>query len=190
MRRPRWLSLRCVILFWVAGIVSAFGALGRYASRAGTSFAPDASEVSRIYREAGVPGRPLLIMAVHPRCPCTDASLDEMGELLARAKGSCDAVLLAYQARGWPASPVSRQIGPAQVRILPDLDGRIAARLGASTSGHCVLISPDGSTRFYGGLTASRGHRGRSAGQDDILAALVDAAPRLATAPVYGCSLR
>ncbi len=128
-------------------------------------------------------------MAVHPRCPCTDASLAELGDLLARSQGGCDALLLQYHPAGWPTGPAFQMLGGRRVPGGPDPDGRLAAALGAETSGHCVLVDASGAIRFYGGLTIARGHRGRSPAQDAILEVVAGGKPSLTSAPVYGCEL-
>jgi hypothetical protein len=132
-------------------------------------------------------------MAVHPLCPCTDASLAELGDLLARSHGACDALVLEYQPlrpnNEWPASAPTRELGGVSVPVRRDPAGKLAVALGAKTSGHVVFADATGAARFHGGLTLSRGHRGRSPAQDAILDFLAGRSPKLASAPVYGCAL-
>ncbi|HEY3757191.1 MAG TPA: hypothetical protein VGL42_13655 [Opitutaceae bacterium] len=188
MTKKRGIVIAASVVCWLIAVVSAFGALLKYSSRPGEARAPDATAPA-VIASLQHPGRALLIMVVHPRCPCTTASLDEMGDLLARVPPGCDTVLLRYTAKDWPAGPATAQVGPAVVRVVADLDGAMAARLGAFTSGHCVLVDAKGVIRFYGGLTLSRGHRGRSPAQDTILAILAGHDFPLRSTPVYGCSL-
>ncbi|HVW19660.1 MAG TPA: hypothetical protein VHC86_00450 [Opitutaceae bacterium] len=187
-RRP--LAFTLGVLLWAASLLTAFGALTRYGNRPGAAGKPlRPSEPASLLGAYRREGRPLLVMVVHPRCPCTDASLDEMGELLARAQGACDAVLVRYQAAGWPAPPRSQTLAGRRVPVLSDPEGRLAVRLGAETSGHCLLIDAQGQVRFEGGITPSRGHRGSAPGQDAILAVLHGEGAGVAAAPVFGCSL-
>ncbi|HEX3728207.1 MAG TPA: hypothetical protein VHV47_00250 [Opitutaceae bacterium] len=178
------------VILWVGTLLTAFGALARYGSQPGLAASPvhpsDPAAWLGGYRQ---PGHPLLVMVVHPRCPCTDASLDEMGELLSRTAGACDAVLVRYQAAGWPAPPKTQILAGRPVPVLSDPDGRLAARLGAETSGHCLFIDAQGVVRFEGGLTPSRGHRGDAPGQDAILALVRGDRAEVSSAPVFGCSL-
>ena len=44
------------------------------------------------------------------------------------------------------------------VIVTPDVGGRIAARLGAKTSGHVLVYDENGVLKFSGGITAARGH--------------------------------
>ena len=173
---------------WLVGIVAGFGALQAYSARAGPARAP--SDPAYAFLAAHqTPGRPLLVMAVHPRCPCTDASLAELGDLLARSKGGCDALLLQYHPAGWPAEPAFQILGGVRVPVVPDPNGATADKLGAETSGHCIFVDARGAIRFYGGLTVARGHRGRSPAQDAILEVVAGGSPGLTSAPVYGCAL-
>ena len=175
-------------VLWVLGVVASFGALTRYSSTPGAAHAPEAAAAAFLGAERQ-PGRPLLVMVVHPRCPCTEASLAEMGDLLGRSHGAIDALVLQYQAAGWPKPPAAIKLAGAAIRVVPDPEGRVAATLGAETSGHCVFVDAGGVIRFHGGLTLSRGHRGRSPAQDAILAAVAGSKAVLAPAPVFGCSL-
>ncbi|MEO6568724.1 MAG: RedB protein [Opitutaceae bacterium] len=185
------MKLGAGIVVWLGCIVGGLLALQQYAAKAGPSDAPkNAQAFLAAHRKAN---RPLLIMAIHPRCPCTDASLAELGDLLARSHGSCDALLLQYHpeksAPDWDEVASNRQLGGTSVGVLLDPGGKMAAALGASTSGHTVVADAHGVWRFAGGLTTSRGHRGRAPAQDAILEILAGREPALTTAPVYGCAL-
>jgi hypothetical protein len=178
-------------ILWLGGLAGGFSALQAYAGRPGRIAAPSAS--AQPWLEAHRrPGRPLLVMAVHARCPCTDASLAELGDFLARTHGQCDALLLRYSPdpAAAPQPGETRQLGGVTVPLLADPEGRLAASLGALTSGSAVLMDAAGQIRFHGGLTLERGHRGRSPAQDALLAFVADRhATALPAAPVYGCPL-
>jgi hypothetical protein len=181
-------ALIAVVALWATGVAGAFGALARYASTPGAAHAPEAGATAFLASQRQ-PGRPLLVMVVHPRCPCTEASLAEMGDLLGRSHGAVDALVLQYQAAGWPQPPPAIDLGGIHIRIVPDPEGKVAATLGAETSGHCIFVDAAGTIRFHGGLTVSRGHRGRSPAQDAILAVVAGSKASLVSAPVFGCSL-
>jgi hypothetical protein len=176
------------LAIWLIGIGGGFAALQAYSATAGASRAPANGAIDFLAAHRA-PGRPLLVMAVHPRCPCTDASLVELGDLLARSQGACDALILQYHPTGWPVGAASQSLGGVRVPVVEDPEGRMAAILGAETSGHCVLMDDRGVIRFYGGLTIARGHVGRSPAQDAILRIVAGGAGPLSSAPVYGCAL-
>ncbi len=193
-RRPNSLFVASAAL-WLGLVVAGFASLQHYAAQAGLLREPDASAVTWLQQHRR-PGRPLLVMAVHARCPCTDASLSELADFLARARGGCDALLLRYvpaasSPSDWPAGDDRRELGGRTVPIMADPDGKIAAQLGAFTSGSIVFLDAAGEVRFHGGLTLARGHRGRSPAQDALLALLEQRNDGhfLTTAPVYGCAL-
>lgn len=192
MPQPSKLILLAGATAWIVTIIIGFGALQRYASTAGDRRAP-VSHLDQLIEQHRQPGRGLVVMAVHPRCPCTDASLAELGDLLARSKGDCTAILLEYQPAtqppDWPDSPASRMLGGVRVPVVADSGGKLAALTGALTSGHLVFADRTGVVRFHGGITLTRGHRGRAPAQDAILAVLEGKPPSANATPVYGCAL-
>ena len=181
------------LALWISGILAGFALLQQYSLTAGPM---DKTEVSAhaVLNAHRTPGRPLLVMAVHPRCSCTDASVAELGDLLARSRGTCDALLLQFHPLdGTPDSLVDlspRQLGGVKVPVLLDRGGKIGAALGAATSGHTVFVDASGEIRFNGGLTTARDHRGRSPGQNAILDMLGGGCSSLTSAPVFGCTFR
>jgi len=179
------------ITVWLGCIAAHFCALQHYSAKEGAAHTPrDPDEFFAAHRQ---PDRPLLVMAVHPRCPCSDASLAELGDLLARSGGKCDALLVQYhpadQTSGWLADSAPQRLGGVRVEVLLDVGGKIASALGAATSGHIVFADAQGKIRFTGGLTTSRGHRGRAPAQDAILKLLSGSKTDACSAPVYGCAL-
>ena len=191
------MSRRSVILLaassalWLGCVATGLCALQHYSAVAGA--AAPTRNATKFFSAHRQPDRPLLVMAVHPKCPCTRASLAELGDLLARSRGSCDALLLQYHPEasspGWNEDVMPRQLGGVTVRTLLDRGGRIGSALGAVTSGHVVLVDARGIERFGGGITLSRGHRGRAPAQDTILQILAGENVAAVTSPVFGCAL-
>lgn len=192
MRAPRTIALATGLVAWIGCMATGFALLQRYAATPGSARAPatDAASLMASYRQSG---HGLVVMAVHPMCPCTDASLSELADLLARSNGRCDAVVLEFRPPApptdWPATEPFHFLGGVKVPVVPDVGGRLAAALGAETSGHAVFVDSTGAVRFHGGITIARGHRGRSPAQDAILAALRGSEMTLSAAPVFGCAL-
>jgi len=186
------LGLAFGVALWIGGITAGFCALQRYSVTDGQARTP--GDTTGVFFAAHrQPGRALLVMAVHPLCPCTRASLDELGDLLARSRGACDALLLQYHpldgTPDWPVDSSPRKLGGVEVQVLLDRGGKTAAELGAETSGHVVFVDAKGVVRFHGGLTIARGHHGRAAAQDAILELLGGGHPAIVSAPVFGCAL-
>lgn len=192
MPNPKAIVLAAALVAWIACLASAFAALQHYASTAGAAGTPEAG-VERLLGAHRKPHRGLIAMVVHPSCPCTDASLAELGDLLARSNGRCDALILEYAPdplpANWAASVPVQELGGVAVPVLADRGGRLAEALGAQTSGHVVFLDEDGRLAFHGGLTLARGHRGRAPGQDAILHRLAGQPTNVQSAPVFGCAL-
>jgi hypothetical protein len=139
-------------------------------------------------------GRSTLLMFVHPRCPCTRASIGELNRLLARGEDRIAARVLFLKPASlpdeWTQTDSWRQAAAIRgVSVLADLDGALARRFGAETSGYVVLFDTKGRLLFQGGITAGRGHSGDNPGASLILASLAGHGPNLKQTPVYGCSL-
>lgn len=134
--------------------------------------------------------RPTLVVAVHPYCPCSRATLSGVEahapdlDIVLVISGPAAAGLSA------PPSWLSSWAGRCDARVRFDVDGALATSLGALTSGHAVLYRRDGSLVFSGGLTPARGHAGPCPG----IAAIRSLArgrtwKGAATAPVFGCPI-
>jgi hypothetical protein len=183
-----------VPLLWVAASVSGLGALQAYKSRPGSRGQTPAVFTER---ESGFEsqGRPRLLMFLHPRCPCSKASLGELAEIVARHpdKATVDVVFVYPEGADdeWRKTALREQAAAIPDVHLIDDDGTLAHRLGAETSGYVVLYDADGKLLFSGGITRSRGHEGDNSGRQAIGALLTgnaDAAVGAKT-PVYGCPL-
>lgn len=161
-----------VPLLWLAAVVSGLGALEAYKSRPGdagqtpTRFPhefpqwesdSDGQSTARVLR-------PRLIMFVHPRCPCSKASLGKFAEILSRRSGKADAAVVFVKPTDagpdWEKTSLREQAAAIpHVRLIDD-DGTLARCFGAETSGFVVLYDADGKLLFNGGITRSR-PRGR-----------------------------
>jgi hypothetical protein len=138
---------------------------------------------------------PTLVMAAHPRCACTRASLQELEAILDRAGSPVRTYVLllapAGEGTAWTRTDIRTQAaGIGHVMIHEDYDGREAARFGAATSGHVLLYSAAGELLFGGGITPQRGQSGSSEGRTRILSLLRTGSGDFAAAPVFGCALR
>ena len=139
--------------------------------------------------------RPTLIMAAHPQCPCTRASMEELAQLMAHVQGKVQAYVLFYSPRDsgadWEKTDLRRTAAQIPgVTVLSDVDGAEAQRLGAETSGHTFLFDSSGRLLFNGGITASRGHSGDNAGESAIVSLINDHVGKRSQTFVFGCSLK
>jgi len=138
---------------------------------------------------------PTLVFVAHPQCTCTRASLDELEEILARAKSHPKTYVLFLKPSTTDASweqtdlwqTASRLPG---VTVIRDEEGREAARFGAATSGQTFLYDARGALLFSGGITGARGHFGDNDGLDAVVALVRGQHPVLSHTFAFGCALR
>ncbi len=143
--------------------------------------------------------RPTLIFFVHPKCPCTTASISELERVLVRANIAsdelptliCIATLPMQASAVWYDSPSLDTLSKLpRATVVWDHGGKLASRFGASISGTVQLFSDQGAMLFQGGITVSRGHAGESTGGDQLLACLRDPIrARAISTPIFGCPL-
>ncbi len=135
-----------------------------------------------------------LVMAVHPKCSCTRASVAELNKLMLGWGGRVHAIALVTKpfevADLWSESDVTARLRSIpHVQVVRDLGGAKASAFGAQSSGHTLLYDTAGQLVFDGGLTAFRGHEGPSVGSETLKQLVAgDAAPGGRT-KVFGCSL-
>jgi hypothetical protein len=123
-------------LAWVGSLALGVDRLMAYERRPGARLAagPEWPRDSRLTRPSG---RPTLVLAVHPKCPCTAATFDELITVLSRAPGTSGTVLFARPS-GLPSS-WARTALREQVKSVPgwtpveDEGGIESARFGAPT---------------------------------------------------------
>lgn len=180
-------------VLWIAAVASGLQVVWKYESTPGGSGAAP----SRWPQESSIPralDQATIVMLAHPRCPCTRASVEELGRIMARAQGRLRAHVLFFQPRdrpeSWSETPLrSAAAAIPGVTVGSDKASLEARRFAAETSGHVVLYDRDGRLLFAGGITGLRGHAGDNAGRraiEDLLAGVKSSA---AGTPVFGCSL-
>lgn len=187
------LILTLASALWLVCAVSGFVVLMDYQTAAGAKGATPAKwpEGGPLQLEEG---RPNLVMFLHPKCACSQASMEELNRLLARAVVKPSVRLVFYKpsesADDWTATPLRRSAGliPGAV-IIDDTNAKDARLFGADTSGDTRLYDGKGNLLFDGGITPGRGHQGDNAGADAILRLLAGESAGVRQTPVYGCSL-
>ncbi|RYD33094.1 MAG: hypothetical protein EOP86_14175 [Verrucomicrobiaceae bacterium] len=169
--------------------------------KAGRSW-PQASALSK-----AADGRFSLVMFLHPECPCSRASVEELSVLLARHADRILPQVVFFtpvdKKTEWSDTRLWRQARELPgVRTRMDEAGREAERFGASSSGETFVYDSQGTLVFHGGVTSARGHEG----DNDGLAAIGNLVGKSAAetsgtrspdeggqdevkTPVYGCPL-
>ncbi len=140
------------------------------------------------------PDRPTLLMFVHPKCPCSKASLGELALLMTHCREKVSAQIVFLKPEKFPEEWAKTDLWKDAlaipgVKIHVDEQGEEAARFGALTSGQTLLYGTDGQLLFEGGITASRGHSGDNAGRSAVESILLKGTTERKETPVFGCSL-
>lgn len=189
--KRRWLVPLATAL-WLTAVGVGFISLGAYGGSPGARPAPPERWPS-VGAPARRPGAWTLVVFLHPRCPCTHASVSELARAAARFEEPADILAVFFVPEGadaaWAAGGLWEAAGrlPGARRII-DPGRRLARRFCAETSGLVALYDGAGARRFYGGLTAARGHEGQDVGGESLLAWL-SGGQGAARSPVFGCPL-
>lgn len=145
----RWV----VIALWLCVVVLCFAKLAVYAQTPGFVGAPPnaAATVIPIDRE-----RHTLVLCVHPKCPCTQATIYELERLLRRCDELPMVVVYIYESEESPETWYEHAAASIQTRIpdaliMRDPDGEVSESIRVYTSGSTVLYERDGSPVFWGG---------------------------------------
>lgn len=180
-------------VLWVAATGTGLAMLALYANSAGkTQPAPSHWPLgSRIQLSDD---RASLVLFVHPRCPCTRASLGELEKIVAHYGAAMEPWVVFLKPAGagnnWEQTDLWRTaVAIPGVHVISDVGGAEARRFHAVTSGQTLVYSDRGELLFDGGITYARGHAGDNAGRTAIEMCLSGHAPGYRETPVFGCSL-
>lgn len=183
----------CLGVIWIAATACGLGFLLRYESTPGLVGVVGASWPANSSIQRSGPNSTLVMLA-HPHCPCTRASIGELAQIIANTQGKLTAYVLFTKPAGagtdWDDTELRRSAAAIPgVTVVTDNEGSEARRFGAETSGHTLLFDSNGALLFSGGITASRGHAGRNAGESAIIAAVNGERSDRGRTPIFGCSL-
>jgi hypothetical protein len=189
----RWI-LAVAGIAWLAAVGAGFLSLRTYASVPGA--AAEAPGDWPVWSRIPAPrGRAVLVMTMHPHCPCTRASVSELRTLmqLVREHGVSGYVLAVKPAdfpESWIRTASYRDAASIPgVAVLIDEEGVESSAFGAHTSGQVLLYDAAGQLQFAGGITPDRGHVGDSPGRARILSLLEDGTADAHESLVFGCPL-
>jgi len=193
-------SNRLVLVFglilWATGSIYGFAALWTYQYKQGES----GDVVWRLPKGLSLQGprNEQAYLLIHPRCPCSRASLTEFVGVLRKAGREGIVVFWVPNKESlsdpdWTETDLVFQAkaNHSVLKVNFDPEGRICQQLGVGTSGHCLVFSDQGVLKYSGGVTASRGHQGPNNGAIAAAGALSDSSTNTffgGNYPVYGCS--
>jgi len=178
---------------WILAVSSGFAVLWNYAASPGRAGTPPVHWPARA-RFQPDPTRFALVVAVHPHCPCSRATIAELAVIMTQGHDRVRAHVLMVRpagfSRGWEKTDLwDSASGIPGVTVLCDEGGVEAKRFGAAVSGQALLYHPAGALLFSGGITGSRGHCGDNPGRSAVVSLIVSGASDRRETPVFGCSL-
>jgi len=140
------------------------------------------------------PGLSTLVMFVHPKCPCSRASLSELATIIAHSGGRLrvDVVFLnpSGMRESWTHTDLWRMAAILPTtELISDVDGREARLFHASVSGETLVYDDSGNLKFHGGITGARGHVGENTGCSSIQAYANTGTIPVTQTPTFGCPL-
>lgn len=187
-----------VIAVWLALIVAGSVYLKNYELAA----APVVSGVADSWpRSSAIPRRyerPTLLFFIHPKCPCTRASLHELERTLRRLELSAALHTDVWVIATVPDDADSSWLETDTVRnatelpgaqVYEDRSGVEAARFGATTSGTVMLFDAAGKRQYVGGVTVARGMEGANPASDALESVLRGQPSEAHELPTFGCRL-
>lgn len=138
--------------------------------------------------------RPTLLTFLHPLCPCSTNTLEELEHIVARLQDTVSYIIV-FSSPGekneeWHQSGLWRKAQSIPfAKTFVDRGGREAKLFHATTSGHTALYLPDGKLAFSGGITPSRGHSGDNVGRSTIIEIAEHRGSTTDHSFVFGCAI-
>lgn len=197
LSHPKMRTLRIfyasVVMLWVALVSYGIGALLIYGVKPGEpACAPRILPIGT--SGALLKGMPLMMVFLHPHCPCSRTTVEQLPNILIASRGAieCHVVLVIPPDTepGWENGSLLRLVNSIPgLKVQCDRGGLEAKRFAVATSGQVLFYKGDRTLAFCGGITASRGHAGDSIGLQTIMTLLRDEETKHSHTPVYGCPL-
>ena len=133
---------------WMLFIFCGFAFLWNYQSRPGSK-GPAPAAWPKGAAIAPSPGHFNLVLALHPHCPCSNATAEELNKILSQTRTAMQVHVLLFSPAGadaqWSKSTLSDAVAKfPNTTVTIDLNGEQAEKFGALTSGDAELFSPDG----------------------------------------------
>lgn len=182
---------------WIVIMVLGMAGLIAYQYRPGDPGNPalqwPEQETVSLWRDAGCF---TLVIAIHPRCSCSRATLNELAHIQRYTARTMKTYLLFNVPTGQDDSWAETDLwglseGMVNTERIVDRNGTLCDRFGAATSGFGMLYSDNGELLFAGGITGSRAHEGDNYGRQAVIARVMGGEQHLPSgrAPVFGCSI-
>jgi hypothetical protein len=187
------------IAVWLAVVAAAYWVMNR--NQFATNDSPTATFAEHWPSGSQLPrnaNHATLVLFMHPKCPCTQATLSELERLFTAVAGQADekiefvvdATIPEAADDDWlNTSTVKRAKAISNAKVFVDRGGKEASQFGATTSGFLMLFDENGSRQYAGGVTESRGHEGGNIGSNNLARILCHEINATESLPAFGCRL-
>jgi hypothetical protein len=181
-------------ILWLLVSIGGFAELWHYGMTPGGM----ESGAARWPESSLVPGPkelPLLVLFLHPQCPCSRATVRELAVLMAHCQKRLEARVIFLDPEGMKSNWVQSELWYAAraipgVEVWDDVKGQETELFGVKTSGEARVFDVKGRLRFQGGLTWARGHEGDNDGRKAVEDYILKGMESDRIIPVFGCSLQ
>ncbi len=133
-----------------------------------------------------------LILFIHPFCPCSHATVNELKRVLAKTNANIAINVVFIKPKGLKSiqqNDLYQEISQIKgVNIIFDRSNVLAGAFNINTSGSILLYDINGNLIFQGGITGGRAEEGDNLGKSRLIQALKNESGKWQS-PVFGCSL-
>jgi hypothetical protein len=181
-----------LVAVWSAAVATGMGLLAVYANNPG-KWSPAPAAIG--HSDDAMSARHRLYMFLHPRCPCSVASVNELARIMSRCAAQLDATVYFVrpesQGADWESGTLRNLASSIPgVNVKSDVGGSVAGQFHANTSGEVFVYDCRGKLRFHGGITSARGHAGDNLGESAVISIALGGKSNVERSPVFGCPFR
>jgi len=182
------------VVIWLTLIIGGFYFIQAYNARPGqAAAAPEKWPQNKLISPAT--GESNLLVFLHPMCPCSKATIEELTDILAAHGKNIHPKFVIMTPDdadpAWNNSSLMQKVKAIPGgEIIHSPHGSLEKLFSVHTSGQILLYNPEGQLVFSGGITTARGERGENQGSIALTQALSHLPTQLlAQSPVFGCPL-
>src|SRR5579863_8219926 len=141
----------CLLAAWGLSVAIGASTMIRYASTPGRLATPPVDWPRNTQLQPASPKATLLVF-VHPQCPCSRATLEELAQIMVlRQQVEGRVYFLEPAGTQWSKTDLyDSAVRIPGVRVLSDPNGVVARQFGARTSGQSLLYDAGGRLVFNG----------------------------------------
>lgn len=180
------------VVFWTILLVVGFLRMTDYSYSPGVPAIVSAKLPKNIFTTLDK-NLPKLLVFLHPKCPCSKATLGELTNLIESNPNLAEVIVIFLKPDNESDEWVKTSLWEKASRIssikLVMMDDEEISQFGVITSGQTLLYNPRGNLIFSGGITVGRGHEGESIGRQAIQNYLQTGNTDLHQTSVFGCLL-